>query len=499
MQSDPAALFTRPFWLDELHVAFVANRDRLQDFWGDLWHSTETAPPLLPLAGWVLAQFNGTLTPTLARGFSLLCILIGLAFVWLILRRRFGLIASAAGGLAVAGNAVVITQAFEFRPYCLWFATAGAFAWSLGVDRADRLSTRRSILIGLSAALHVGSHWLAILSMSVIAAGAAIALREDWKAAARRLAPALCGVVAFLALTPLLLAQRESVSEATWLRDVTWGHVRRVLIFFWGGYAFLIGASAFAAGAAARATRSRLVDELRGVGREPSMTGLVATLLMPVLMMVMSLRLPMMLERYSVLAAFGWAPLLAVALHALDTPAASSGARAFTWVSRGIVVTGLVWLASFRVVSRIDEASAFTRSVAAARSSLAEACAFKLPVIFVMRHVLYSSTDGFSSTPAGCDVRYMTMSDDMLARLYGAGSDKARFFRFEKAMASIHESRYRAPGISPVPLVDTMPRFVLFGWESLPAGYGSTEQLVRVAFPGRSWSRPHQDFAILEK
>src|SRR5207253_5898908 len=109
-------LWTRPLWLDEIccTVYPVSNAATPLDVVRNIVVQREDyAPPLLHLIVWSVGRVAGGFTPVVLRSISLTCVSLALLFVYLTLRRRFDRAPSAAGTIALASHALVLTHAFE--------------------------------------------------------------------------------------------------------------------------------------------------------------------------------------------------------------------------------------------------------------------------------------------------------------------------------------------------------------------------------------------------
>src|SRR6185503_10859992 len=107
LASDGGVLFTRPFWVDEMHTVLVAERPSPVAVISDLAAGADFGPPLVPLAAWGMRRVLGELTPLVVRTTSLLCVLASLMLSYLVLRRRFQPFACLAGIIAAGSQELV--------------------------------------------------------------------------------------------------------------------------------------------------------------------------------------------------------------------------------------------------------------------------------------------------------------------------------------------------------------------------------------------------------
>jgi len=487
MRPEFAHLFTRPFWLDEWHTNLVANRASLTQVFSDLYHGSDMGPPLVHVIAWTLARITGEVTPVGARIVSLLSVLLALLFVFLILRRRFGLAASIAGALAVASHQLVVAHAFELRYYCLWLAFAAGFAWSLTLD-SDRVSSRRrDVAVAIMAALLCLTHWLAVLSLGLMCVGAMASFERDWRAGLRRVMPATAGFLAVVLSVPLVLAQRAAVVETSWMPNVTLGIAATTVNTFWGGKILILAVLVILVGLLRAQVKGPLKHSLAGAIRDPGTAALFSLLAVPLLMAILSISYPAMHPRYSIAALLAWAPVVALAVQSIGR------------IARGFFFVVLLLFLWVSLVDLTIEATRFIYSASGGKTALARACGMNLPVVFQVRHLMYPSTDGASRRWARCDTRYLAVPSATLDRMFRGGY-LSRFFRFENEIARLHERLYGYPKVAAQAQLDSVPRFLLVGWDdSFPAGYKSVEHFGGAVFPNHHITRISEDLALLER
>src|SRR5688572_10015089 len=488
MNVDLANLFTRPFWLDEWHTNLVANRESLAQVFSDLHRGSDFAPPLVHVVGWLLARITGEVTPVGARIVSFLCVASAIALVFLTLRRRFRLAASVAGALAVATPPLVLAHAFELRFYCLWLFGAAGFAWSLSLDPSAATSRRRDVAIATFAVLLCMSHWLAVLSLALVCSGGLASHGRDWRSGFRRGLPAAAGFIAVAVASPLVIGQRASITEKSWMPDVTFNAVRESLNTYWTDWVVILAVLVILVGLLRPREKEPLKATFSASVRDPSIAALLALFALPLLMVVVSLKQPAMNARYSITTFLAWAPLVAIAVGSLG------------YLMRGVAYVILVFFFLVSGLRMAADAAAFSYHANAGKAALAQACTMNLPVLFEVRHLMYPSTDGMSSRWAQCDARYLAISPATLDQMFGTRSNFPRFFRIENEFAELHQRLYGYPRVARQEQVDSLSRFIVVGWDdSFPVGYKNVTQFGRAVFPRHTVTRITEDLALFER
>jgi hypothetical protein len=500
MRPELAHLFTRPFWLDEWHTAMVANRATLPELFSDLYRGSDLGPPLLHLIAWTLARIDGHVPPTGARLVSFCSVFAALVFVYLILRRRVGRVSSVAGALAVASHSLVVFHAFEFRYYCLWLGFCAAVAWTLGIDRQLVRSRRRDVALAVLSVLLCLTHWLAAGTLILMCAGAAATFGRDWRAGLRRVAPAVAGLATVVLGLPLVRAQRASVVQVSWMKDPGLRDVLHILDMYWAGAVVIAAVLVILVALVLPSLKSAATGMLSAASRDPSIVAVVALFALPLGMVVVSLSFPAMHTRYSITTALASAPLVACAVEILGLRATGPLQFVAMRAARGgifLIALVLLWANALSVAIY---ASQQALTIDASRRYLSQACRQNLPVVFQTRHVMYQTTDGNLGAWGGCQLRYMALSDATIDRIFRPGTTARRFYRFENEIARLHEGIYDYPRVWTEAHVDSLPRFMLFGWDdSLPPGYKSVQAFAKAVFPGHAVTRLTEDVTLFER
>jgi hypothetical protein len=158
-------------WGDEFITYWIGQQRSFHGIWNALASGADPNPPLMHIMNWGSTALLGSNSFAI-RLPSILGMALGLASLWLFLRRRFAPVYAAAGCLAL-----MTTRAFDYtydaRSYSLLmgFAMAALLCWSIALHATG---WRRSLaLLGLTAALACGisSNYYAAVAFLPIAAG----------------------------------------------------------------------------------------------------------------------------------------------------------------------------------------------------------------------------------------------------------------------------------------------------------------------------------------
>lgn len=487
---DGAILLIRPLWVDEVHTVLVARRPSPAAIVSDLANGADFGPPLIHFGAWLVGLLPGGLSPLALRLLSLACICAALLVLYAVLRRTQGRDASAAATLAVGSSALIVAHAYEARYYGPWVLCATLFAWSL---RAGPLRSRRDdALVAATATLLCMVHWYGVIGLGLMAGGALISRRDDWRQGLRMVAPAAAGLVVTVLLLPLAVGQRRALSSSTWVPDFRWNQLAAFADAFWFPQVVQVAAAAGAIGwLIARQRRQHPpVPALRDASREPGLMAVAALALIPLALAALSLvGQPSMLARYAILAVLAWGPLVAVALS-----------LAGRWPARAFAAYALVlWFATY--TRQVRARAAFAAGVRQTVTAIDAARQLGLPAVIMSMHSLYAAVPpipGAAHQPA-----FLELSDEALDILV---PDSGRFaqlnkgIRIERDVVRVHATRFRFPKLVPLTLLDTVARFALVGGSgNLPRGYSSQEALVATLFPRHRLVRVEGELALLER
>lgn len=461
-------LFTRPLWLDEWHVALVANRPSLTQVVSDLQQGSDFAPPLLHVMLWFLRHVVDV-APVPLRLFSATFGFGAVALVFLTLRRRLSSSAAAAGALALLGHSLVVEQIFQWRFYAPWLFFAALVAWALSLDHGGP-SRRRDVTLAIGAICLCTIHWFGVISLGLMCLGALATYGRWWRSRLRLVLPAAAGVVALALCIPLVLGQRGAIEGTSWMPDPDLRQVVALVRYYWLAAIPLLAALMIGVALSMRRTRDMLREAVAALQGSPGIAALVSLALFPVAMAVVSLRQPALLPRYSFVAFLAWAPLVAIATHSLGR-----AGRAL------IAVFALLVAGSFlRVEHTYGE---YARGMADGMASVRQACTMNLPVFFQSRHTMY----GVTGTKPACDARLFAMADETRERVL-ANQMMRNSFAIETEFARLHERLYGFPRVVPQTQLDSLPRFLVVESDPLlPSPY--REQFLAAVFPRHTITR----------
>ena len=486
-------LWTRPMWFDELCCTVFVVKDSASPFdvIANVYRPGDYAPPLLHLIVWFVSRLAGGLTPVVLRSISLVCVSLGLLFLYTTLRRRFGRAPSASGTIAVASHSLVIAHAFEGRFYGPWLLFAAAFAWSLGIDRDRPRSRRRDIAIAISSILIPTIHWFGVFSLGLMC-GAAIAIHgRRWREGVRLVAPSAAGFVALLVCAPMAIVQRASSTGMLWVKELSGQQVMEMASLFWLAappilaMVLLLMQSLRDEPGTAGVSRPHVLTLLRS----PDLAALTSLALMPVVLIVLSVVLqPSMVPRYGIVAALAWAPLVAMAVASLGR------------VARGAVLVLLVTMLCLGAKRAIADKQEFADLFAVLTAAYEQAKVEHVPIVFTSMHVIYP-TAGLQRSDT-MPARYLDLPDSTIAALFPApGMEPIRKkIRLDRDQARGHARTYRFPILATQAQLDTTRRFFLLATDiSLPGGYKSAGLYGRALFPKHRVVRINQVLSVFER
>lgn len=512
--SDGGALFTRPFWVDEWLAVFVANGSTPAAIVGDLAAGADGGAPLLHLMFWTLRRVGVPLEPFVVRAFSLATVLLALAVVFAVLRRRFPFDASCAGALAVGAHQLIVWHSYDGRFYGPWLLGASVvallFANRQGASDAARSgigdsgsavadarthSRRDALALALAGFALCGIHPYGILSLGLLLLGAVAAYGRRWRQGMRDAAPALTGLMAVGLLAPIALGQRDAYTVSTWLTDFTPRQLTWLLREFWTGAVPLLAAALLGAGAVVRTVRGNARDRTRPLEmvrvpiRDAGVLALFALSLLPLVLALISvLGQPSMLPRYAVVSALAWAPF-----------AATACLIAGRWATRALcLVLAWFWLGAY--VRETRAKMAFGRMVAREQRQYEQARRTGLPVVMQSMHVMYPL---IGSAPRESPAMFLALSDSAFRALWEDTTRVGQANRgavLERDLARVHSARWGFPRLVTPGALDTADRFLLIASEGRrPAGFASMEQYAARVFPQRRIKRLLPDLYLLER
>ena len=509
--SDGGVLFTRPFWVDEWLTVFVANRSSPSAVVGDLAAGADGGAPLLHLTFWTLRRLGVALDPWIVRALALSSVLLALVVVFTVLRRRFPFAAAVAGALAVGAHPLIVWHSYDGRFYGPWLLGASLVALGLarrqeasGAARTDgevaagsevampRTRSRSGAVgLGIAAFLLCAIHPYGIVSLGLLVPGALAAYRGQWRLGLRDAAPALAGLLAVALLAPIALGQRDAYTVPTWLGDFRLWQLTFLSREFWTGSVPLLAVALATVSAVVHVARGgkRSIDGIRAPARDAGVLALLGLALMPLALAVISLLgQPSMLQRYAIVTALAWAPLVAWACLI-----------AGRWAT-GVACLALVWLWFGVYVRETNVKLAFERTVAREQHIYAQAQSTGLPVVVQSMHVLFSL---IGSAPRASPALFLTLPDSAFASLWDDATPIGQANRglvLERDLARVHSARWRFPRLVTPGALDTAHRFLLIAPEARrPAGFSSIQDFAAKVFPHHRIKRLLPDLFLLER
>lgn len=477
--TDGGVLFTRPLWTDELHTVLLASRPTPFAIVSDLANGADYAPPLLHVTTWLVRVLvGGTLTPTILRVSALLCVCGALLVVYVVLRRRFDAISSAAGMFAVASHELVVAHSFEARFYGPWLLCAALFAASLSLAEGRR----RSVAMAIAAILLATVHWYGIVSLATMVAAVVASDGSRWRGGVRTVAPAAAGVLAFALCVPLAMGQRHALTVNTWVPAFRLSQVESLARLYWTGLIPVVAMVVLIVGLVVRLRRpaQRLDGDITVGLSDDSVVALISLAVMPLALAAMSIAgQPSMWPRYGIPAVLAWAPLVAFAMSL----AGRWSARAF------IALAVFVWFMNFTKESRYKRS--FAIGVGRQLDAVRKAESLGVPIVFQSMHAMYAvaSADWGNRTKTSL----LELPDSTINAILPRGGrfealNKA--LRVERDVARVHSRRFGFPRLSAQQALDSLPRFLLVASDdNMPPGYSGVEGIAVAVFPRHRLAR----------
>ncbi|MBW7934763.1 MAG: glycosyltransferase family 39 protein [Gemmatimonadaceae bacterium] len=441
------AAVARPLWLDEIVGTLIAtNRD---GFWQGVVAGADFQPPLPYLLMRLSATVVGGASPVAMRLPSVLAAVLAAVSLASLLRRSLSLPATLAAVLVLVAHPLFLSQAFEARPYALWIL---ATLWTASALASHHRA--RTLIAVLCAASLVASHYFGVLSLAAIAVGGLVAGRlraEPMRATARTLAPLVGGGVAFVALLPLAMAQLAASAGRSWVPPVTGEQARAFLAFPWGwrpaAALMIVGAGVIVLRRFSRTVAQRLPAQT-GAWRDPAVLALIATALVPLLVLAVSvLYKPVLVLRYAAPATLAIATLTALAVECLPVAA------------RYVAVLLLVRALDFSFGSQVAAARLEREQVTADAHTVRALADAGIPSVSPFRHDAYR----LARWDGDADVAWTELSDSLLARAsHTSGDGLTRdFLLVERAFGRVVAATFRFPRATTVEAARAQRRIAL--------------------------------------
>ena len=448
-------LFTWPFWLDEYHTLFVAERGSLARSMSDLAAGADFNPPLLYVIDRLISSVTGGLTPVSMRIESFVTIWLALVVVFVTLRRILSPSAAFIGAFAVWSHELTVVYAFVGRFYGPWLLLAALTVWSIGLDAERDTSRKRDIALAVSSVLVCTIHYFGIFSLVLMALGAAAWILGNGKSL-RRLAPMLAGPAALALCTPFYLGQRAALTVKTWIPNVAPYQLREMLGVFALRGPLVVCAVALVVSAGWSFYRSRRLPSLPW--RSLTALPLLALLAMPLMVYAISLFVqPFMKDRYAIVAVLGWAVIAGFAATTLPRPGKA-------------ILLGVLFLYSIKVLSaRVAQVKTAQMTIEAEAASVKPYLDAGLSVVVPKRFSLYPLA---AATSQPTRLLYPDFTDSTAhARRFSAE------MILERDVARVHHRLYGFPSLFAV----DAPRGSADIYVLLPIGVGT--DVLPVWFP----------------
>jgi len=221
-------LFTRHFWLDEVHTYLTVADPDLGHALAGLRGTVNGAPPEYFL---LLRAFSRTLggpSEWTFRGFSFVMATLALWGVYSLLRRSCAPLPAMTATMAALANPVLLRQAFEARYYALWLAAVAWFAWFLSCER-DGGSRRSRIMLAVCGALACTAHYFGIAAVALIILGTLIFDRRTFSLRPGFLLALAAGPIALTLRLPYYFSQKAALAHADHIPALNPAQVVRVL------------------------------------------------------------------------------------------------------------------------------------------------------------------------------------------------------------------------------------------------------------------------------
>jgi hypothetical protein len=487
-----AMLMTRRFWLDELCCTVYALRDSSNpvELVGNALRY-DIAPPLLHLITWPLTQLFGS-SPIVVRSVALGSVIVATILLYLLMRRRFSVAASAAGVLTLLSNSLVIRHAFEARFYGPWLLLGVALALALGVD-AGRPSRRRDVLVALFAVCLCTLHWFGVTSLVLLATGALLTQWPQWRAGLRLIAPAIAGPAVLALLLPAMFRQLSYSGDALlWVPQLNTSQVMQMAQLFWIRAPILIAVVLLIVDRLwpRLMGHDRPVAPVRAALRDPGIAALLAALLMPVVLIVITLVLkPVMVPRYAILAAAAAPVLVAIAFETIGR------------VGRITIALVLALFAVGFVDRELRQVGFNERMLDEYDAALREGHRLdpNLPLVFQSYFILYPIDGGARRETIG---RVMEVPDYALDAMYpdtALAAEKQRA-KTDRMMVRLHERTFGFPRVLTVDSLRSTPRFAILARDTeLPYGHRNALELGALLFPNHKATRLSHVVTLFER
>ncbi len=202
--SDPAILFSRDLWIDELWAKFIASEPGIWHSIVVLSHSGDPTPPtyhLMARASWWLSALVGGSAETGFRALAFAAVWLALVLTYAVLRRTFAILPALIAVLVLWACPMTSRYAFFARPYGLLLASTAAFCLFYC---AEDFRPIRAPMTAVTSVLVCTLHYFGLFGLAAIVFGDLVARRESFRDRWRRILPAAAGPLVLLLLLPVV-------------------------------------------------------------------------------------------------------------------------------------------------------------------------------------------------------------------------------------------------------------------------------------------------------
>ncbi|MDH3717155.1 MAG: glycosyltransferase family 39 protein [Planctomycetota bacterium] len=214
------SLISRKLWIDEIFTTLLLSDP---DFGHALSALKNGGPDHHPPTYYLLARglFSASVDELRLRCLSLAIVVLALAGTYVLLRNICGPYAAMAAVLALWCHPLIITHAFEARPYGLWLA---ASVWlTVFINQVQRRPARwySHVMLAVTAAVLCTVHYFGIVTLLLIASGHVVIRKVPLHKELWSLSALLAGPVALAVCSPFLLTQRSALTVPTWIAPLS--------------------------------------------------------------------------------------------------------------------------------------------------------------------------------------------------------------------------------------------------------------------------------------
>lgn len=208
--------FIRLLWFDELITFYIARLNSAHAIWNALANGTDPNPPLTHLAVMWSMRILGE-NVFAARLPSIIASWIGIACLFVFLRRRVPVIYAVAGTLFFMSTAA-FDYSYESRsyPFTLMFAMLSLLAWRWTIEGQHRIASAALLTAALAGG--ISSNYYAVLAFFPIAAGELVRSFYQRRIELRVWAALAVGGLPIFAYMPLINHAIARFSPYAWNR-----------------------------------------------------------------------------------------------------------------------------------------------------------------------------------------------------------------------------------------------------------------------------------------